>query len=84
MPYATHPALQSAKIVSPEPVYNLLESALATQDFLHQIILAHRVEPSVPDVTQLENVWDVQIREEIPQKTAIAQTDFMKVEDLRV
>jgi hypothetical protein len=84
VPYATHPALPSAKLVSVVPVYNSLENAHATLGFLHQIILARLVEPSVQDAIRLENVWDAQIREEILQTTATAQLGFMKVVDLHV
>jgi hypothetical protein len=84
VPYATHPALPSAKIVSVVPVYNSLENAHATLGFLHQIMLAHLVEPSAQGAIRLENAWDAQIRDEILQTTVTAQLGFMKVADLRV
>jgi hypothetical protein len=84
VPYATHPALLYVKLASVVPVYNSLENAHATLGFLHQIMLAHLVEPSAQGAIRLENVWDAQIREEILQTTATAQLGFMKVADLRV
>lgn len=67
-----------------EPPYNLQESVHATLGFLLQTIVAHLVEPSALDVTQLESVWDALTQEETQQKTVIARMDFTRVEGLHV